>query len=333
MPIIQRISSLNELKEGLMQINEYYDNNWCFLSWTHGEIGYENFIYNSIYKDYCKKSTKYKVAFVFCNASFFVKDYVDYIFEYNQYYFDNKIKVFHNSVKLYFNEYNDIIDKYIIKIDHIKTNICDSSFIYVETTKASIHIPAQVKVGVLNGEPYILDTRYHIRNSLSNPFFVKYIQYEPIKSPINLPTTEFILIVRKSYKHHSRDTPEWFINSLIDYCIKNNIILHIFQDMNVINIDTHGANNIKISTIANENGIVKFDELIETANKCKAMFGSVSGLVETVHYYVKHWIYNCIVINHDNDIYNHLYQIIMNRNKNLCFAYTDEDLNNILNMI
>lgn len=342
MTIIHRISSLKDLEDGLSNINEIHKDNWCFLSWTHSEIGFENFIYNSIYKDYCIYTKKYKVAFVFAGLSFFVRDFVDYIFEYNDYYFDKSIKVIFGTptlksmVNLYDEcnyEYNNIINKYIKTIDHIKTSVCDYINIYIDNIKQSLHTPAQIKVGILNGEPYILDTRYHIRNNLSTPFAVKYIQYEPIKSPINLQITEFILIIRKSYKHPSRDTPEWFINVLISYCIKNNIILHIFQDINIININTYGANNIKISTIANENSIVKYDELIETANRCKAMFGSVSGLVETIHYYVKHWIYNCIVINHENDVYNHLYHIIMNRNKNLFFAYTDEDLNNILNMI
>ena len=301
--------------------------NLAFISYIDGEIGFRVILYNSLVYQFATKQRELKnpiVGLCFIGNTFYLKQYCDIIIEVQDIAFqwesfdtsspeqlshanhfpimtpyagNNGDHPFYN--KGYFNhQYEQIL--YNMQLSNIFfTYHCASSWHTsgeLNRIQTSMDI-VDLDIGKIDNKYYkifdkallehikILNNDTHINGSMYRTMsFTKFTK--------NIVANDNIVVwIRKTNKYPERNMPEEIYLTLFNYCIINKKHLHIFLDLEKVDVPKNEYLHIYDFR---KNNQPLLDEFVKICNKSYLFIGCDSGTSWVAAYYSK---VNCLIYN------------------------------------
>jgi hypothetical protein len=310
----------NDIKNLLFQLREIYGD-YAFISYIDGEYGIRVWVYNSlVYEFYSKMKSinKICVAIVFKNTKSFLNNLCDHIVEIDDIEFlSNTTEHIEDGDQNSMNHTENIVLKntyfgndgwnlsYIRGLhcplyEQILLELNFSNIFYTLHVDGSRYINLH---GCNNGIIYKINNENAVFHNINNNTCINSIQV-CAKENHHERSNKIIIYLRNSNKWpHKNISPEIY-NTLFDYCIFNNKICHVFQDLIPVVLPNHS--NIIDSTKRFKNR-PDFDYFINKSNECDIFLGEDSGPLYLLLHQNKNILKLCTsCIQYNNNVINNV---------------------------
>jgi hypothetical protein len=298
-----------EIQNLLIQLKDKYGD-YAFISYIDGEYGIRVWVYNSlVYNFYneMKKKNKICIGIVFKNTKCFLNNLCDHIIEINDIEFlSNTLQDInvdnswhspnHKNNVVPSNSYcgNDGCDLVYIRGMHSKEYenvLLDMNFSDIFYT---LHVDGSRFInshGCNNGYMYKINNENIIYHNINNNTCFTHMNV--VKPTIKRAKTNKIVIwIRNTNKWEYKNTKEDYYNCLLEYCIKNDKMCYVFQDVTPVTLPIHCNIIDCTSRIKNR---PDFDNFINICSDSDIYIGSDSGPI----YLLLHQNIDIVKICHD----------------------------------
>jgi hypothetical protein len=301
----------NEIKELLLQLRDTYGD-YAFISYIHGEYGTRVWVYNSIVYNFynlMKSQNKTCIALVFKGTKCFLDNLCDHIIEIDDIEFASTIlnKIEDNSLTS-LNHVNDVVPSnsyygndgwnltYIRGIhspiyEDILLEMNFSNIFYTLHLDGSRYINLH---GCNNGYLYKANNQNVVFPNINNSICINLINnlFDETANTEN-KTNKIVIRIRNTNKWPNRNIQIDYCNAVFDYCIANNKICYVFQDIIAIDLPIH--DNI-IECNDRFKNRPNFDNFVNICSECDIYIGADSGPT----YLLMHQQFNCLKICNNN---------------------------------
>jgi hypothetical protein len=280
-----------EIEKLLLQLREIYGD-YAFVSYIDGEYGIRTLVYNSLVNNFfnsIKKENTICIGIIFKGNKVFLEKLCDHVIEINDVEFlstisnnvednshssDNHVNslVPSNSYSgndgwdlcyirgLHSKKYEDILLKMNYKNIFYTLHVDGSNFIN--------------KFGKNNISIYRINNEDIFINNLNNYSFLKNLNFIEKNPRDTIKRNKITVWIRNTNKWPGRNLPQMYYNSLFDYCIKNNKICNVFQDLIPVELPNHP--NIIDCTVRIKNR-PDLDNFINVCDDSDIFIGADSG--------------------------------------------------------
>lgn len=281
----------NEIKKLLISLRTEYGD-YAFISYIDGEYGIRVWVYNSLVYDFynkIKSQNKICIGIVFKNTKCFLNNLCDHIIEIDDIEFlSNTLSSKHEDNSFTsLNHVNNIVPcnsysgndgwdltyirgLYSNSYENILLEMNYKNIFYTLHVDGSRYINLH---GCNNGCIYKINDENIFFHNINNHTCINMINIcgKESKRPIS---NKIVVWIRNSNKHPNRNMESNIYNSLFKYCISNNKICCVFQDLTPICLPED--HNIVDMTRRYKNR-PDFDFFIKTCIECDIFIGSDSG--------------------------------------------------------
>lgn len=304
----------SDIKKLLLDLrNEYGD--YAFISYIDGEYGIRVWVYNSLVYDFynlMKKQNTVCIGIVFKNTKSFLNDLCDHIIEIDD------VEFYSNSINC------ENIDNSSTSSNHINNVVPNNSYtgndgwdlVYIRGLHSkeyedillemnfsnifyTLHVDGSRYInlhGCNNGYIYKINNTDIVFNNINDYTCINSIKI--CEKPKKLNKKNNIAIwIRSSNKWPGKNTPKNYYESLFNYCITNNKICYVFQDLIPVDLPCH--TNIIDCTKRIKNR-PDFDNFITVCSDSDIFIGSDSG----PYYLLQHHSIPIMKIIYDNVQYS-----------------------------
>lgn len=281
----------SDIKDLLLDLKSKYGD-YAFISYIDGEYGIRIWVYNSLVYDFytsMKAQNIPCIGIAFKDSSCFLNNLCDHIIEINDVEFHSTMmnNVIEDNSATSFNHVNDVVPTtsyignngwdlvYIRGIhsdiyENILTDMNFSNIFYTLHVDGSRYINIY---GCNTGKIYMINNNNITFENIQNSICLNSIKIVDKPHKIN-KTNSIAIWIRNSNKWDIKNTNKQYYETLFDYCIKNNKICYVFQDL--IPIDIPNSNYIIDCTTRIKNR-PDFDNFIRICNNCDIFIGADSG--------------------------------------------------------
>lgn len=270
-----------EIEKLLIELRNIYGD-YAFISYIDGEYGIRIWVYNSfVYTFYntLKKQGKICIGIVFKNTKCFINNLCDHIIEIDDIEFPSTIHYsgndgFNTSYTL--GVHSDLYEKILLDMNF--SNIFYT--LHVDGVKfINLHGCNNGYICKINNQNLIFNN-ININTCINSIHICEKYEKRPISNKI-------VIWIRNTNKWTDRNINPEYYKSLFQYCILNNKICCVFQDLIPIELPKH--NNIIDCTTRVKNR-PNFDYFIDLCNESDIFIGSDSGpnifiITSTIKYF------------------------------------------------
>ena len=280
-----------EIKELLLQLRDTYDD-YAFISYIDGEYGIRVWVYNSIVYNFynlMKSQNKICIGLVFKGTKCFLNNLCDHIIEIDDIEFasttNNKIEdnsstsLNHGNNIVPSNSYygNDGWDLTYIRGIHsalyekILLEMNFSNIFYTLHVDGSRYINLH---GCNNGYLYKVNKQNVVFHNINNFTCINAINNIFTENRAEHVTNKIVIWIRNTNKWPHKNIPNDYYNALFKYCILNNKICYVFQDIVPIELPIH--DNI-IECNERFKNRPNYDTFVKICSECDIYIGADSG--------------------------------------------------------
>jgi len=280
----------NEIRELLIKLRHEYGD-YAFISYIDGEYGIRIWVYNSlVYKFYniMKSQNKICIGIVFRNTKSFLNNLCDHIIEIDDIEFlSTNLEEYQDGSPSSLNHINNIVttNSYygndgwdLAYIRGLHSNLYESILLEMNFLNIfyTLHVDGSRYInlhGCNNGYIYKINNEDIIFNNINNNTCIDNIHICEKENKRQI-SNKIVIWIRNTNKWPQKNTNIEFYNKLFDYCILNNKICYVFQDLIPIIIPNHC--NIIDSTRRYKNR-PDFDYFINICSESDIFIGADSG--------------------------------------------------------